>query len=130
VPGDPLKHRLAHTFSICRWFQFTSPFCPSIRLLRRRASGRRLDNSQCRTDKGCSSIGFPLSAGPARAPISCSDDPLQSSCAPLSIPVDSRTRLGFSTSCATAKKIGLCHGIASSRESLLGLGKTKPAKTW
>ena len=68
VPGDLLKHRLAHTFSIYRWFQFTSPFCPSIRLLRRRALGRRLDNSRCRTDKGCSSIGFPPLSWPCKSP--------------------------------------------------------------
>jgi hypothetical protein len=100
VPGDSLKYRLASNLPFSRSSQVSSPVRPSTRLLRRRILARRPDYSQCGTNKRSSSIGFPPQAL-QEPPISCSDDPLQSSCAPLSIPVCSRTAFLFSTSCAT-----------------------------
>jgi hypothetical protein len=100
VPGDSLKHRLASNLPFSRSSQVSSPVRPPTRLLRRRILARRPDYSQCGTNKGSSSIGFPPLRS-CKSPISCSDDPLQSSCAPLSIPVCSRTAFLFSTSCAT-----------------------------
>jgi hypothetical protein len=48
-------------------------------------------NSHSGTNRRCSSIGLSPLLLSARAPISCSDDPLQSSCALPSILVRSRT---------------------------------------
>jgi hypothetical protein len=66
VPGDSLKHRLASNLPFSRSSQVSSPVRPPTRLLRRRILARRPDYSQCGTNKGSSSIGFPPS-GPARA---------------------------------------------------------------